>query len=165
MMVHEIGIHVLGHVNVREAWDPETAVAKCTLIFRLMKKIERVVFDHAPKMFPNLVDTKGSLVLSSDYLAAEIKALEFKLKQILERFLAANSISNEDEHDLDENFRISENNINAELRFIEQTPLLHSRYLNLRSPARTLLLRGRIDYLKGIIEMVSGHWGLDSAAP
>ncbi|MBO1908458.1 hypothetical protein J4G37_26660 [Microvirga sp. 3-52] len=160
-LVHEIGIQTLGHRNIREAWSPDKAISYGRLVLSLIMEIERALFEKGPSDFPNLVQPDGTPVSELKVLEKEIARLEAKLTKVHNDFSESNSVTDSDTSELMDALSKSSESTRAEDHYLAHAPLLHSRYIDLRTPLRTMVLRNRAKYLKTIIEVAGSHWELE----
>ncbi|MHB2207768.1 hypothetical protein [Methylobacterium sp. CM6257] len=161
-LVHEIGVEVLGHANIREGWDPGTSIEKLSLTLRLIRGIERAILDFGPSDFPNRVTETGIPIPQLDMLMGKLDNLETKLRKTL----ANTSIMTWDgQHDAYEKAQdLFHQSVAEEEHFITYTPLLHSKYMDQKTPLKVKLYKDRVDYLEMMLDMIRSMYDIDSEA-
>jgi hypothetical protein len=149
-LVHEVGVEVMGHPNIREGWSPNDALDIGHLVRRTMKRIEAGLTQHAPRDFPNLLDETGWLKSPVERLLLDIKELEEKVAKVLR--------GREEEAaqaDVDEWTQVSAAAaaaLNGDINFVDRAYSLHFRYSDMRSPLKLELVSARARYLRRVLE-------------
>lgn len=152
-LVHEIGVGVVGHPNIRDSWGPEEAVRMTQLSLRAVRKIEAGLTRYAPADFPNLLNDQGLPASVVHRLSAEIEDLEAKVAQALRAC---------DDHDGDKSAadwtfaaELASKGMNAELAFINRCYPLHDRYVDLKTPLKLQILESRSRLLRRLLTELS----------
>jgi hypothetical protein len=157
-LVHEIGIHRVGHWIVRERWDPEEAIRTGDLVDRTMRAIEASVSAKMPAGFPNMLGVDGFPASEWQRLEQELSILEEKVRKITTEFT-------DSEVTPDDNWGLAKaaaaDYIDKEKLFIDGASMLHNRYVEMREPLKLSLIKSRHTYLKNIIETVGSVWAID----
>jgi uncharacterized protein (UPF0248 family) len=160
-LVHEIGIHRIGHINVRNSLAPADVIEMGELVRRTMLAIESIISIEAPPGFPNMLDKDGVPISEWKQLEKEIPMLENRVAKIRTAF--SDQILETDYTWLSAK-AASENHIKNEMEFIDNAMIFHNRYVEMREPIKLALIKSRYSYLKSIIEIVGSVWMIDEAA-
>jgi hypothetical protein len=151
-LVHEIDISILGHPNIRDSWSPDDAIRIGEIVCRLMKGLEDTLTKRAPRDFPNLLDADFRPVSRYDVVLAELPKLEAQLQQLVTELADNPNLSVDDQWEQAK--AAASTYLAAEEEFLEQTPILHSQYEDLRSPLKCALVQSRYAYLKAILDVL-----------
>lgn len=157
-LVHEIGIGRVGHVNVRDRWDPAEAIRMGELVRRTMQAIEASVSAKIPPGFPNVLGADGFPASEWQRLEQELPILEKEIGRITTAFT-------DQEVEADENWgpakAAATDYLAKETLFLDHASMLFNRYVEMREPLKLVLIKSRHTYLKSIIETVGSVWLLD----
>jgi hypothetical protein len=157
-LVHEIGINRIGHMNVRDSWDPTEAIRVGELVQRIMQALEAYVSAKMPRGFPNVLGADGLPVSEWQRLEQELPILEKEIERITTEFT-------DDAVEADEKWgaarEAATDYLAKEKSFLDQASMLHNRYIEMREPLKLALIKSRHTYLKSIIETVGGVWAID----
>ena len=150
ILVHEVGVEVMGHPNIREGWSPDEALRVGRLVLRTMKRVEAGLTQYAPRDFPNLLDETGWLKSPVERLLVDIKEMEERVGHVL--------LGREDRParaDIDQWIQVSTAtaaSLEGEIDFIDRAYSLHFRYSDMRSPLKLELASARYRYLRRLLE-------------
>jgi hypothetical protein len=157
-LVHEIGIQRIGHVNVRDRWDPGQAIRTGELVRRVMLALEASVSATVPPGFPNVLDEDGFPASEWQRLEQELPLLEKEIERITTAFT-------DQDVGADDNWPVANaaaaDWLMKEKLFLDKASMLHSRYIEMREPLKLALVKSRHTYLKSVIKTVGGVWLLD----
>lgn len=148
-LVHEVGIQVVGHPNIRESWGPDEAVRMTQLGLRAVRKIEAGLTRYAPPDFPNLLTEQGLPSSVADRLTAEIHDLEARIGQALRAHDDYDGEKAAAEWTAAAEF--ASKGLDAELAFVDGAYALHFRYLDLKTPLKLQLLASRSRFLRRLL--------------
>lgn len=155
-LTHEIGRGVVGHLNVREAWAPDDAVAAGKRIQKLMRAMEAAVTALAPDDFPNLLDDNFWPVWRLERLKAEIVKLEAKILPLIEQVHFGNQDRTKEEWLIA--LETSKRHQQSESNFVEHASILHNKYIDLTGPLQEHIAQSRYDYLTMLLKHSSVLW-------
>lgn len=158
-LVHEIGISRIGHHNLRERWDVESATEIGGLVERTIRALETVITAHAPAGFANVLGADGIPRSEIETLAEELPGLETKIAK------AVASFADYDEDGFEKNSwaqacNLSKAHLDSELEFIENVTMLHSKYVDLKGPLKLALVKARHAYLCKILGELVGTYDM-----
>lgn len=147
-LVHEIGVSVVGHPNIRDSLIPDEAVETGRLFKALIAGLEDAITRFAPWTFPNVLTAEGTLVERHTQLEAELAQLTSQAEKAI----------SETEWQFDgtyEAWQIAREEfasyMAAEDKFIERGEMLHWRYFDARTPLRARMLDFRVGFLKELL--------------
>jgi hypothetical protein len=103
-----------------------------------MRGIEGAISDAAPPEFPNRVLPDGSPENVDDRLDLKIERLENEICAKLDNFASA--------------LQVSRSAMETEQEMIRQADIAYSRWVDLKAPVRRALRRGRLLYLKALVD-------------
>lgn len=154
-LVHEIGMSVVGHPNIRDSWGPDDAVRLGGLAVRVVRRLEGVLSRYAPKDFPNLLDENGWPRSVLDRLKSEIGELERAIDRAL---LSEDWAGKSGTHaDWGNAVALASESVEAELAFLEHAGALHSRYIDLKTPLKLEVASARARYLRKLLVELVGE--------
>lgn len=157
-LVHEIGIGKLGHPNVRDTWQPQDAVEHGEIVLNVMQALEAKLRTAAPWNFPNLLNEDFVPVRQHQVMMREIEKMERRIDTIVDDF----TIDAERRQLWRDAKTRAADHLESELFFLEHADMLHYRYEDLRTPLMDAAVRVRFEYLKSVLEVVGGVWGIES---
>lgn len=155
-LTHEIGIHRIGHWNVRDRWDPTEAIRMGDLVHRTIHALETCVSEKMPPGFPNVLNSDGLPVSEWKRLEKELPVLEEKI-----RVMAAEVTGEKSDVNWGPARAAAADYIAKEILFLDESHMLHNRYVEMREPLKVALIKSRHFYLTSIMKMMSSVWMLD----
>ena len=148
ILVHELGIHTMGHPNVRDAWWPDEARLNGRLVASLMTGIEAALTRFAPALFPNLLRQDRRPVGHASALQREFERIDALADAAIIQHYADDERTASAWTDGRSAFALY---AAAEEKFIDQAGMLHWRYFDARAPLRIRMLRYRIEFLQELL--------------
>lgn len=158
-LVHEIGIHRVGHQNVRDCLDPAETIRIGQLVRRVIQALEASLSASMQPGFPNLLGDDGFPLSEWQRLKEELPELEREIGRLTTEFTETGV-------EADENWEVavaaSEQYLAKEMQFLDRASMFHSRYIEMRDPLRVALIKSRHAYLKELLAMIYGGWGISA---
>lgn len=147
-LVHEIGVATMGHPNIRDAWSPDEAVLKGSIVRSVVSGVEAALTAYAPAMFPNRLTDEGWPVSKVESLKAELARLESATGGAVEQAEWNDEVTRDAWRRSQEAFGTY---AAAEADFIDTAGMLHWRYFDARTPLYVALLQYRIAFLTELL--------------
>ncbi|RTL71446.1 MAG: hypothetical protein EKK41_10040 [Hyphomicrobiales bacterium] len=140
-LVHEIGMHVIGHPSIRELWLPDDASKIGNVVCACIRRIEAEITRHAPHNFPNKLSEDGSPGDDLSTVKEEIEKLEKRI--------AKAAILPEEGESWTQALNATHAALERETHFIKAAEFLRPlRYLDVSQSVELELYRNRARYLR-----------------
>jgi hypothetical protein len=144
-LVHEIGMEIAGHWNIRDNWDADMAKTAGRLVLNFISGLEYALTTYAPALFPNLLSEERHPASPSTRFKAEMERLELSMSETKGSW--GWEVDETTSLFEDANFKFAQY-MEAELEFIEQVRPPYFRYIDVTTPLKTRLYKFRIDFLR-----------------
>ncbi|GGB58491.1 hypothetical protein [Blastomonas aquatica] len=151
-LVHELGVRITGHPNVRDSWSPGEARRQGRLVASLITGIEAAFTQFAPETFPNLLDENRTPINKLDRLRAEFVRLDRIVTNEMQKLSPKDTSTLEAWIQAQGCFATY---ADAEENFISIGAILHWRYHDARTPLVEMMLQYRINFLKELLSNFS----------
>jgi hypothetical protein len=143
-LVHEIDLSVIGHFSLRDMWELPRAKKYGEAVVSCIKIVESYITEHAPKNFPNRLDSQGIAEDEYNKLLEEISTTEKQITPEIERWGTVDM----SESTWTETLALSRASRAAELLFLSQASFLRPvRHLDSRREAQIEYLKNRLAFL------------------
>lgn len=149
-IVHEINEEFIGHRTFRALFSIEQMKSYIEITLRMIKEIENVITKFAPISFPNLLDRDLNSVEKSEILSTKIKNAEDRILYLFSQEFESDEFKS-DRKDFIMQISKSRDNTKSELDLIENSGILHNRYVNYRMELKLIFLECRLRYIERML--------------
>jgi hypothetical protein len=147
-LVHEIDLGVVGNFNQRTNLDLDGARDTCTLALKVMRTLEKALTEKAPRGFPNRLDVNGHSEDQIAELDVDIARIEEKIAVELIKWRSEEDGLNPNIEDWQAARSLSARSRERDSKFVDSARFLFNRYVDLHTPIKMALRRGRLEYVR-----------------
>jgi len=148
-LVHEISISDIGHRNIRKYTSFEDAKIVAVCVLEIVKGIERLITNSAPKEFPNILDEHCLIVDRESYMTEKIAQMEANIRTAI---VKGRSLEGLTAKDWDDMCAKSDQYISSQKEFVKGLEIPGSNYYDTRPFIIHNLLKQRILYLSALAD-------------